>query len=109
MVAADDEANMPVKEVTVTASGKIRISPRAKRLATDNNVDYSSFHGSGPNGRIITADIEKFLESSSSGKPGELAADEYRDTAFEQYQENNCQSNVRFPSKFSTGHTSYEC
>ncbi len=79
VVAADDEANMPVKEVTVTASGRIRISPRAKRLATDNNVDYSSFHGSGPNGRIITADIEKFLESSSSGKPGELAADEYRD------------------------------
>jgi pyruvate dehydrogenase E2 component (dihydrolipoamide acetyltransferase) len=38
---------------------RIRISPRAKRLAEDKGVDYRNLAGSGPNGRIITSDIEK--------------------------------------------------
>jgi pyruvate dehydrogenase E2 component (dihydrolipoamide acetyltransferase) len=37
---------------------KIRISPRAKRLANDKGLNYNDIQGSGPNGRIITRDIE---------------------------------------------------
>ena len=37
--------------------GKIRISPRAKRLADEKGVNYSNISGSGPNGRIIIQDI----------------------------------------------------
>ncbi len=37
---------------------KIRISPRAKRLAEDKGIDYRNITGSGPNGRIISTDIE---------------------------------------------------
>ena len=42
---------------------KIRISPRAKRLAEDKGINYNSFAGSGPNGRIITSDIEKMMSA----------------------------------------------
>ena len=44
---------------------RIRISPRAKRLAEDKGIDYRNLAGSGPNGRIITADIEILLKVST--------------------------------------------
>ena len=37
---------------------KIRISPRAKRIAENKGLTYSNLQGSGPNGRIIARDIE---------------------------------------------------
>jgi pyruvate dehydrogenase E2 component (dihydrolipoamide acetyltransferase) len=37
----------------------IRISPRARKLAQDKGVDFRNIAGSGPNGRIVAADIEK--------------------------------------------------
>lgn len=37
---------------------KIRISPRAKKLAQLRGIDYSQLTGSGPNGRILSSDIE---------------------------------------------------
>ena len=40
----------------------IRISPRAKRLAEDKHLNYNNLQGSGPNGRIITSDIEKLCQ-----------------------------------------------
>jgi pyruvate dehydrogenase E2 component (dihydrolipoamide acetyltransferase) len=50
------------------SGGKIRISPRAKRLAEDKNLNYSNLQGSGPNGRIITSDIEKALSGITVNK-----------------------------------------
>ncbi len=40
---------------------KIRISPRAKHLAVEKKINYINMNGSGPNGRILSADIEKAL------------------------------------------------
>jgi pyruvate dehydrogenase E2 component (dihydrolipoamide acetyltransferase) len=56
-----------------TGSGKIRISPRAKRLAQNNNVAFTGITGTGPNGRIISRDIEKTL-SGQTGAAGGLSA-----------------------------------
>ena len=39
---------------------RIFISPLAKRLAKQGNIDLSLVSGSGPNGRILKNDIEKF-------------------------------------------------
>ena len=44
-------------------SGRIFISPLAKKLAKDKNIDISNIIGSGENGRIIKYDIENFKES----------------------------------------------
>jgi len=46
---------------------KIRISPRAKRLAEDKKLNYNNLQGSGPNGRIISSDIEKVLSGAAIG------------------------------------------
>ncbi|MBA4138550.1 MAG: dihydrolipoamide acetyltransferase, partial [Opitutus sp.] len=38
-------------------TGRLRISPLAKKLAAQNNVDPSRVTGSGPHGRIVKADV----------------------------------------------------
>lgn len=48
----------------IKEGGRIRISPRARSLADANGFDYEYIKGSGPNGRIITIDIEKSLTGS---------------------------------------------
>ena len=45
---------------------KIRISPRAKRMAENKGLDYNNLQGSGPNGRIIARDIEKAYSGDAS-------------------------------------------
>ena len=45
----------------VPSDSRTRISPRAKHLATDKGIDYRNLAGTGPNGRIISADIEAIL------------------------------------------------
>jgi pyruvate dehydrogenase E2 component (dihydrolipoamide acetyltransferase) len=61
------DTNPPPKEIQNLKSSlyvpgsKIRISPRAKRIAEVKGISYSSITGSGPNGRIISTDIEEML------------------------------------------------
>ena len=47
--------------------GKVKASPRARRLAARENVPLSLLAGSGPGGRIIERDVRAFL---AAGKPG---------------------------------------
>jgi pyruvate dehydrogenase E2 component (dihydrolipoamide acetyltransferase) len=47
------------KTTEATENNKIRISPRAKKMANEKGIDYNKLAGSGPNGRIIARDIEK--------------------------------------------------
>lgn len=49
----------------ISDNTNIRISPRARKLATDRGIDYRSVSGSGPNGRIIVSDIEKTLSAET--------------------------------------------
>ncbi len=57
-------------------AGRVRISPLAKRVAADRGVDVASLQGSGPNGRIVQADVlaaadvpAKAPATTASGKP----------------------------------------
>jgi len=54
-----------LKNVPSSPDSKIRISPRARRLAGDKGLNYNNLQGSGPNGRIITSDIEKILSGTA--------------------------------------------
>ncbi len=50
------------------ASGdRVKASPLARRIAAEKGLDLSALSGSGPNGRIVKADVE-------SAKPGEKPA-----------------------------------
>jgi pyruvate dehydrogenase E2 component (dihydrolipoamide acetyltransferase) len=63
-----DEVTVEVEEKTIllsSANDKIRISPRAKRIAEDKKLNYSNLPGSGPNGRIITRDIENLISGGT--------------------------------------------
>ncbi len=49
-----------------TPTGRIRISPLAKKLAAELRIDYSTVQGSGPGGRIIKKDIENYKSAPAS-------------------------------------------
>jgi pyruvate dehydrogenase E2 component (dihydrolipoamide acetyltransferase) len=49
---------MPTAPSPHAASDRIIASPLAKRIAEQKGVDLKALHGSGPNGRIIKADVE---------------------------------------------------
>ncbi len=57
------------KIATVTETkddhSRLFISPLAKRIAEDKNINLSKIVGTGPNGRIIKHDIENFTDLSS--------------------------------------------
>ena len=48
-----------IRTLETTENNKIRISPRAKKMAHEKGISYNKLSGSGPNGRIIARDIEK--------------------------------------------------
>ena len=54
------------KEAPKPQEGRVRISPRAKKLAEELKVDYSLVTGTGPGGAISEDDIKKFSEKSKS-------------------------------------------
>jgi len=65
LVVAPSPATKPVSAIPNPKSeGRAKISPLARKLATEKGVDYSRLQGSGPGGRIVRADIE----AAASGK-----------------------------------------
>jgi pyruvate dehydrogenase E2 component (dihydrolipoamide acetyltransferase) len=61
----------------VSGSGQIFASPLVKRMAAESGIDLSLVKGSGPDGRIMSADIEKMIatneqESEKSDLPGKM-------------------------------------
>ena len=70
-VKQQDVINKPISTTSSVTTNlqnnqKIFISPLAKVIAKQNNVDISKVKGSGPNGRIIKADIESYLKGGAS-------------------------------------------
>ncbi|NCW27885.1 MAG: 2-oxo acid dehydrogenase subunit E2 [Verrucomicrobia bacterium] len=53
-------ASAPVSSPTPTAtpSGRVKVSPLAKKIAVEKGVDLSRLAGSGPGGRIVRRDVE---------------------------------------------------
>jgi pyruvate dehydrogenase E2 component (dihydrolipoamide acetyltransferase) len=53
---------------------RVFISPLARRLATEHQLDYSHIQGTGPNGRIIKMDVEAALARQPLVAPAAPAA-----------------------------------
>jgi pyruvate dehydrogenase E2 component (dihydrolipoamide acetyltransferase) len=61
-VAAD-----PVAAVSaVVPSGRVVVSPRARKMAKDLGVDLATLKGSGPHGRIVTEDVERSVGKATA-------------------------------------------
>ncbi len=53
---------------------RIKASPLAKRIAADKGIDLSSVQGSGPNGRVVKADLEAAPAKPAAPAPAAAAA-----------------------------------
>jgi pyruvate dehydrogenase E2 component (dihydrolipoamide acetyltransferase) len=81
----EQASSIPVSEkenVTNVTNSRIRISPRAKNLAETKGINYNNLKGTGPNGRIISSDIEKAVAalpgaSSASNVSGKITGLDY--------------------------------
>lgn len=51
----------------ISTNGRIKISPLAKRLASENNINIATLTGSGEEGRIVKRDIEAYLANPPVG------------------------------------------
>ena len=81
-------------EVTRSADGSVKVSPRARTLAEKAGVDAAQAEPTGPDGRIIERDVRKLMESGAAvtetAKPAEapktaetaIPAAEYEDVKF---------------------------
>jgi pyruvate dehydrogenase E2 component (dihydrolipoamide acetyltransferase) len=54
-------APAPTTPASTNGQGRIFISPIARRLAEEHQLDYAQIRGTGPNGRIIKMDVEAAL------------------------------------------------
>ena len=61
---------------------RIFASPLARKLAADKGYDLGDMTGSGPNGRIVKADVEAFVPTSKAPGPAIVAVE--GDTPFEE-------------------------
>lgn len=85
-VAAENDLDLATADITGTgwdggicekdvleylASNKVKISPVAKAMAEAEGIDIQTLQGSGANGKIMKADVEKAI---AAAKPAEKAA-----------------------------------
>ncbi len=57
------------KESIESVSDKVRISPRARRLARLEGIDPEAIRGTGPKGRILERDVQAALQEQKTAHP----------------------------------------
>ena len=74
MVSASPSARsyqpVPSGAAELTPGGRIRSTPRARRLAAKEGIDLIQIKGSGAQGRIVEADVRDLIESGASMPQG---------------------------------------
>ena len=69
--AASAPASAPTPQAVPAAApdagGRLFASPLARRMAEQQGIDLASLNGSGPNGRIVKADIEAYAGTVPAG------------------------------------------
>jgi pyruvate dehydrogenase E2 component (dihydrolipoamide acetyltransferase) len=70
-----DATPPPRADQPPSADGKTRASPMARHLAAEHGLDLGSISGSGPQGRVIRADIEAALSAKPGGPSEQQTAD----------------------------------
>lgn len=69
-----------------TPNGRIFVSPLAKKMAEERNINLAHVGGTGDHGRIIKRDIENFVPSNASAPvfSGPVGQESYTDEPFSQ-------------------------
>ena len=81
------------KKASKINNKRSKISPFAKKLAIENNINYEKIEGTGPNQRIIHKDISLFLKNTKQNKVSKnnsekeiLTKSNFRKTIFEKME-----------------------
>ena len=69
-----DAKPAPAAPAAASDGNRVKASPLARRIAADKGVDLSGIAGSGPNGRIVKADVESAKPGAASAPKAEAAA-----------------------------------
>ncbi len=56
----------PAPSASVTEDGRIKASPLARNIARERGIDLSQVQGTGPDGRIVKADVENFVPAAAA-------------------------------------------
>ncbi|GAA4239959.1 MULTISPECIES: pyruvate dehydrogenase complex dihydrolipoamide acetyltransferase [Winogradskyella] len=62
----------PKVSTSNTSSGRVFVSPLAKKMAEEKGINLSQVNGSGENGRIVKRDIENFTPAAQSASVGKF-------------------------------------
>ncbi len=68
-VSGNTESETPEKQADSAATkpeGRIIAAPAAKKLAMEKGIDISLVTGTGPNGRIVSKDVEDYIENEKT-------------------------------------------
>jgi pyruvate dehydrogenase E2 component (dihydrolipoamide acetyltransferase) len=75
-VAAPAPATAPVAVSGAAPSGQAHASPAVRKVARELGVDLSRVTGSGPRGRVLQEDVQKFVKQALAGQvPGGVGLD----------------------------------
>ena len=66
--AAPAPVPAPVAAPSRSSDDRIKASPLAKRIAANSGVDLAAISGTGPNGRIVKADVERTTNNTVSAE-----------------------------------------
>jgi pyruvate dehydrogenase E2 component (dihydrolipoamide acetyltransferase) len=70
---ADAPSASPAQPTPATSTpaedGRVKASPLARRIATENGVELAAIPGSGPGGRIVKADVERAIAAGPAPAP----------------------------------------
>jgi len=72
-----EESGAEASEARKASSGRVKVSPLARRIAEDAGIDVARIPGSGPGGRVVKSDVEAAIASGGPA-PEAAPADEAR-------------------------------
>ena len=105
----EDKKEAPKQEVkdsvSTSSSGRIFVSPLAKKLAEEKGINLSQVQGSGENGRIVKRDIENFTPAASTASVGKFVPSGQED--FDEVSNSNMRKAIAknlAKSKFTAPH-----
>ncbi len=64
--AGSSAASTAASSASAPASGEVRMSPKARRLAREHGVDVTRLRGSGPGGEVLAEDILKAAQGAGT-------------------------------------------
>lgn len=81
---APTPAPAPAAVASLSANGRMKASPLARRLAEEKGIDIAAIAGTGEGGRVVKRDIENFTPAAAGAPALTVAVESYTEVAVSQ-------------------------